>query len=86
MRNCGRIFHQNPLDGCYIDDRLDENEIDYKTAGENVACGHNNAESVFNAWMKSPDHRDNIIDPNYTHIGVGLSSPGSFWTVVFIKK
>ena len=43
----------------------------FKVAGENLAVGFSSAESVFNAWKKSPTHYANIIDPEFTEIGVG---------------
>jgi len=43
----------------------------FKVAGENLAVGFPDADSVFEAWKKSPTHYANIIDPDYTEIGVG---------------
>ncbi len=39
--------------------------------GENVAFGFNTPESVVNAWLNSPSHRNNI-EGNYTHSGFGI--------------
>jgi uncharacterized protein YkwD len=39
--------------------------------GENVAWNYNTPESVMTAWMNSPGHRRNILNPRYTMIGVG---------------
>lgn len=39
--------------------------------GENVAFGYNTAEAVFNAWINSSSHRDNI-EGNFTHVGFGI--------------
>lgn len=43
---------------------------------------------VFDIWMSSPEHRANILDPNYVHFGAA-SSHGSnnmyFWTQLFAK-
>lgn len=46
----------------------------YAVAGENLAMGFADAESVVNAWVKSPTHYDNLVDAAYRDIGVGLSS------------
>ncbi|PLX25308.1 hypothetical protein C0580_02820 [Candidatus Parcubacteria bacterium] len=43
----------------------------FRVAGENLAIGFSSAESVFSAWQKSPTHYANIIDPEFTEIGVG---------------
>ena len=45
---------------------------DYLVAGENLALGFNTAEGIVNAWMNSPTHRANILNPEYEDIGVGV--------------
>jgi uncharacterized protein YkwD len=53
-----------------------------RTLGENIweACGyeHNSpqalAKLIIGDWMSSPGHRANMLDPDYTHIGVGVSA------------
>lgn len=44
----------------------------YSYAGENLAMDFNTAEGVVNAWMKSPAHRQNILNSNFEDIGVGV--------------
>lgn len=46
--------------------------------GENLAGGQPSPQSVVNAWMASPGHRANILNPNYTEIGVGLATGGRY--------
>ncbi len=46
---------------------------DYAVVGENLAMGYANAEEAMAAWKKSPTHYANIIDENYSQIGVGLA-------------
>ncbi len=41
------------------------------TCGENIAAGYTTPEQVVAAWMNSPGHRANILNPSYHHIGVG---------------
>jgi uncharacterized protein YkwD len=31
------------------------------------------AKEIVADWMDSPDHRDNMLDPDFTHLGVGIS-------------
>jgi uncharacterized protein YkwD len=45
----------------------------YAYLGENIAFNYPDDNSVMTAWMNSPDHRANILDPNYTQIGVGVA-------------
>lgn len=43
---------------------------------ENIACGQTSAQEVFDAWMASPGHRANIMDPDYTSMGAALVNNG----------
>ena len=43
-------------------------------AGENLAMDFFETNSVFQAWMNSPSHRDNILNPNYREIGIAVES------------
>lgn len=40
--------------------------------GENLAIGYESAREVFDAWMASPTHRANILDPDYEACGFAL--------------
>ena len=56
--------------------------------GENVAYGYPDAASVMNAWMNSSGHRANILNGNFTEIGVGLaytSDGRPYWTMVLAR-
>ena len=46
----------------------------YAYAGENLAVGFSTAEQVVGAWEKSPAHYANLIDSDYSDVGVGLAS------------
>lgn len=50
----------------------------WTTVGENIAAGQWSPEAVVAAWMASPGHRANILNPNYTEIGVGLAHGGPY--------
>lgn len=45
---------------------------DYEQAGENLAVDFITADGVMNGWMNSPTHRANILEKEYTEIGVGI--------------
>lgn len=45
---------------------------EYSAAGENLARGFSTSEGIVNAWMNSPSHRANILNPNFEDIGVGV--------------
>lgn len=46
---------------------------DYQFAGENLAVNFVDSGDVQKAWMNSPTHRDNIVNPKYTEIGIATA-------------
>lgn len=54
-------------------------------SGENIAWGQSTPEEVMNAWMNSDGHRKNILNPDFTLIGVGCfeSNGRKYWTQIF---
>lgn len=54
--------------------------------GENIASGQTSAAEVMNSWMNSSGHRANILDSDFTSIGVGcfLGTAGEYeWVQLF---
>ncbi|WP_152520765.1 CAP domain-containing protein [Nocardiopsis halophila] len=49
--------------------------------GENVAAGYTSAEAVMDGWMNSEGHRKNILNCDFTTIGVG--EVDGYWTQNF---
>ncbi len=63
----------------------------YKMVGENIAAGQRSAEEVVQAWMDSPSHRENIMNPKFKELGMGyLYLPDSkykhYWAQLFRLK
>jgi hypothetical protein len=52
---------------------FDESGYVYAHAGENLAIHFTDSSEVVEAWMKSPTHRENIVNGVYTEIGVGTA-------------
>lgn len=78
--------HTSP-DGFSVSDRLGVVKAgDYKSAGENIAQGQTTAAQVMQSWMNSPGHKANILNPDFTHLGVGVAEPGPIWTQVFLQR
>ena len=77
--------HNSPTYGSPFD-MMRSYGIDYRTAGENIAMGQRTPQEVVNAWMNSPGHRANILNGDFTHIGVGYVEQGNYWTQQFIGK
>lgn len=44
----------------------------YIYAGENLAKDFGNTDRLMAAWMASPTHKENIVNPKYTDIGVAV--------------
>ncbi len=44
----------------------------YQYAGENLARDFRDPDSVVQAWMASPSHRENMVNPKYQEIGVAV--------------
>ncbi|MFJ8234106.1 CAP domain-containing protein [Ureibacillus sp. NPDC094379] len=77
--------HTSPTYGSPFD-QIKAAGISYKSAGENIAQGQRTPAEVVQAWMDSPGHRQNIMNANYTHIGVGYVESGNYWTQQFIQQ
>lgn len=76
--NTNQYFeHESPA-GVTITDLASQFGYEYITIGENLAMGNFKTEDeIVTAWMNSPGHRANILNPKYTEIGVGLI-PGTW--------
>lgn len=56
--------------------------------GENIAAGYGSPEEAVIGWMNSPGHRANILNPDYTELGVGYAylpndDYGHYWVQMF---
>ncbi|MDR3287865.1 MAG: CAP domain-containing protein [Peptococcaceae bacterium] len=57
-------------------------------AGENIG-GNQTVAAAMAAWMQSSGHRENILDPRFTHLGVGVaygSSYGNLYVQEFLQE
>ena len=87
MINKNYFSHTSPTYGSPFD-MMKQFGISYTAAAENIAKGQKTPAQVVNAWMNSSGHRANILNANYTELGVGVakSSNGTiYWTQMFIK-
>lgn len=83
MRENNSMEHESPQYGG-LGGILNQHGVSYSMAGENIAHGQPSPEAVVEVWMNSADHQANILNPNFTHIGVGYE--GQYWTQQFIKE
>lgn len=86
------FFSHTGADGSSVSDRVQDTGYQYSYTGENIAAGQKTAAEVVQGWMDSPGHRANILNADYTEIGIGYelleNDPGSvnyqhYWTQVF---
>ena len=85
MAQKGYFSHNSPTYGSPFD-MMKQYNINYRSAGENIAKGQTSAVAVMESWMNSQGHRANILKADFTHIGVGYCSSGNHWVQMFISK
>lgn len=98
LANVARTKSQDMIDNSYFShnsptygspfDMMKSFSIRYIKAGENIA-GNQTVQAAHDALMKSPGHRANILNSDYTHIGIGIVEGGSYgnmFTQMFISK
>lgn len=85
MKDNNYFAHNSPVYGTPFQ-MIKNFGISYRSAGENIAKGYATPQAVVNAWMNSSGHRANILNANYTRIGVGYVAGGNYWTQMFISK
>lgn len=65
--------HQSPS-GAAVGDLAESVGYEFIAIGENLALGNfENDEGLVQAWMDSPGHRANILNPQYQEIGVAVA-------------
>jgi len=85
MIDLGYFAHQSPTYGSPFD-MMRNAGISFGYAGENLA-GAPNVTRAHTALMNSSGHRANILNPNFTHIGIGIVDGGPYgkmFTQMFI--
>lgn len=98
VRQVARMKSQDMVDNDYFShysptygspfDMMDEFGIKYVAAGENIA-GNSTVEKAHTALMNSAGHRKNILNSQFTHIGIGIKKSdkyGYVFTQMFISK
>ncbi len=87
MANKGYFAHNSPTYGTPFQ-MMENFGLRFSAAGENIAYGQRTPAEVMRDWMNSPGHRNNIMSPSFTEIGVGLAKNKNgvcYWTQQFMK-
>lgn len=82
MYNSGHYSHNDSL-GNNFADRLDSVGYIHCCGGENIARINGGISDVITMWLQSEGHCRNIMNPQYTEIG--LARHGRYWTMVTAK-
>jgi uncharacterized protein YkwD len=83
----GSLGHDGS-DGSSSGDRITRAGYEWQAAGENVAAGQRDAETVVAGWLESPGHCATLMDGRFTETGIAYAlAPGKdppvYWTQVF---
>lgn len=85
MARQGKMEHE--LDGKRPAERVEAAGYRYKRVGENIAYSSELlVDTIFDGWMKSPGHRENILRDSYREIGIGIATNAQgevYYTQVF---
>ncbi len=90
MMERGFFAHVDPLRGD-LAARLDSAGVRWLRCGENLFTEMGFIEPVWTAiveWMHSPGHKESLLEPDYTHSGVGIARTAEaryFMTQIFTK-
>jgi len=66
MAAAGRIWHSTLSDGI---------TADWQKLGENVGMG-GSVDGLHNAFVASPHHYENLVDPDFSYVGIGIAMNG----------
>jgi uncharacterized protein YkwD len=90
MADHNYFAHVSPITGDNAFTLMDKHGVPYGWAGENLAKNnYSNTEAVGvadEALWNSPPHRENILSPNYTDMGIALvidASGMKYFTIIF---
>lgn len=82
------FFEHQGSDGSRPSERATRAGYRWRTVGENIALGAPDAESVVQGWLQSPGHCANIMNPQFTEMGLAYfveprRQNGVYWVQVF---
>lgn len=75
-------------DGSASGDRITRAGYVWRAAGENIASGQSDAETVVAGWIESPGHCATLMAPYFTETGIAFAlapnqNPSIYWVQVF---
>ncbi|MGV6817067.1 MAG: CAP domain-containing protein [Thiotrichales bacterium] len=82
------FFSHTGSDGLEVGDRIRSTGYVASAWGENISAGRTTAKEVIDAWLDSPGHCANIMNPLFTEIGAAYARDENtdfvtYWTLDF---
>lgn len=82
--------HRDPM-GDSVRERVRLQNYPWRHVGENIAAGSENVEAAVAAWLRSPSHCENLMEPDYRDVALACAErPGTefeiYWTLVLARK
>ena len=87
MNAANELGHVSPAGSIYnptgsvLRDRINRENYRWSFIGENVAWNYPDVPLLVAAWLDSPQHCENILNPEFTEVGFGKA--GNYWTQNF---
>lgn len=78
--------HRSP-EGLQVRQRVGSSNYKFRVIGENLAGGDTSVEEVVQGWLDSPEHCENMMNPEFVDVAVAcVAQPGStygtYWTML----
>lgn len=82
--------HRDPA-GDSVRERVRAQNYPWRHVGENIAAGSENVERAVAAWLRSPSHCENLMEPDYADVALACAErPGTefeiYWTLVMARQ
>jgi uncharacterized protein YkwD len=52
-------------------------------SGENIAMGQRSPSEVMTGWTNSSGHNQNMLNSQFTRVGIGYEDDGQYWGQIF---
>lgn len=82
MRDRNYFAHEAPAPAPFGTDmtaRVRGTGYPFRALGENLASGQQTPRAATTAWLQSPGHCRNLLDPGFTEVGVGRAADAAVW-------
>lgn len=80
----GQLSHVGS-DGSTLQTRIEDTGYTWSAIGENIAMGQTSPQAVMDSWMDSTRHRQNILNPAFSELGLGYVEMAGqkYWVQLF---